>query len=44
LPATPVCWGENALGQLGIGNTVFHGSAPGEMGDALPPVDLGAEF
>jgi alpha-tubulin suppressor-like RCC1 family protein len=38
------CWGSNNIGQLGIGNTVFHGRAPGEMGDALPPVDLGAEF
>ena len=36
------CWGANAQGQLGLGDTVSRGDGPGEMGDALPTVDLGA--
>ncbi|RYZ40035.1 MAG: hypothetical protein EOO72_08795, partial [Myxococcaceae bacterium] len=36
------CWGNNEMGQLGQGDTVTRGSKPGEMGDALPAVDLGA--
>jgi alpha-tubulin suppressor-like RCC1 family protein len=35
------CWGENASGQLGLGDTVDRGSVPGQMGDNLPAVDLG---
>lgn len=36
------CWGENNLGQLGLGNTVARGDQANEMGDNLPAVDLGA--
>jgi alpha-tubulin suppressor-like RCC1 family protein len=35
------CWGHNYYGQLGIGDTGFRGSRPGQMGDNLPTVDLG---
>jgi len=35
------CWGENDHGQLGLGDTERRGDAPGEMGAALPAVDLG---
>ena len=35
------CWGSNDYGQLGLGDTVRRGDDPGEMGDALPHVDLG---
>jgi alpha-tubulin suppressor-like RCC1 family protein len=35
------CWGENAAGALGLGDTKNRGSGAGEMGDALPFVDLG---
>jgi alpha-tubulin suppressor-like RCC1 family protein len=35
------CWGGNAEGQLGLGNTTARGDAPGEMGDALPAADVG---
>jgi hypothetical protein len=34
------CWGVNDAGTLGIGDTTFRGGQPGEMGDALPAVDL----
>lgn len=37
------CWGSNAYGQLGQGDTVNRGDAPGEMGDNLPPIDLGTD-
>src|SRR5215468_1055339 len=30
------CWGYNAFGQLGQGDTVNRGAAPGQMGSALP--------
>ncbi len=36
------CWGDNFVGQLGLGDTQSRGDQPGEMGDALPAVDLGA--
>ncbi len=35
------CWGENGWRQLGLGDTDERGDAPGEMGSALPFVDLG---
>jgi alpha-tubulin suppressor-like RCC1 family protein len=35
------CWGENAYGQLGIGNIERIGDGPDEMGQALIAVDLG---
>lgn len=35
------CWGNNAAGQLGQGDTEDRGDEPGEMGDALPVIDLG---
>jgi alpha-tubulin suppressor-like RCC1 family protein len=34
------CWGDNASGQLGLGDTADRGDGPGEMGDSLPPADL----
>lgn len=36
------CWGHNDFGQLGLGDTEIRGDVPGEMGDNLPFVDLGA--
>jgi alpha-tubulin suppressor-like RCC1 family protein len=35
------CWGENAWGQLGQGDTLNRGDGPGEMGDGLTAVSLG---
>ena len=35
------CWGRNHRGQIGVGDTNPRGDGPGEMGDALPSVDLG---
>jgi alpha-tubulin suppressor-like RCC1 family protein len=35
------CWGRNEDGGLGLGDTETRGDEPGEMGDALPVVDLG---
>jgi alpha-tubulin suppressor-like RCC1 family protein len=35
------CWGYNAYGQLGLGDTAARGDGPGEMGDSLPYVNLG---
>ena len=35
------CWGSNA-GSLGIGDVEDRGDDPFEMGDQLPPVELGA--
>ncbi len=36
------CWGNNAQGQLGLGDVKNRGDDPGEMGDNLPSIDLGA--
>lgn len=36
------CWGQNAYGELGLGDTKNRGDEPGEMGDNLPTIDLGA--
>ncbi|MDI1476820.1 DUF4215 domain-containing protein [Polyangium sp. y55x31] len=35
------CWGANANGQLGVGNSVMYGDGSEEMGDHLPFVRLG---
>jgi hypothetical protein len=35
------CWGQNAFGALGRGDTVTIGDGAGEMGASLPFVDLG---
>ena len=36
------CWGSNAFGQLGRGDSsIFIGKIPGDMGESLPFVDLG---
>lgn len=36
------CWGNNLVGQLGLGDTKARGLDPAQMGDALPFVDLGS--
>jgi uncharacterized repeat protein (TIGR01451 family) len=36
------CWGSNATGQLGLGDTANRGDSAGEMGDSLPAVSLGS--
>ena len=41
--STLKCWGRNEYGQLGLGNTENRGNDPGEMGAALPVVDLGVD-
>jgi alpha-tubulin suppressor-like RCC1 family protein len=40
--STVKCWGANSYGQLGQGDNQRRGDAPGELGDALPAVNLGA--
>jgi alpha-tubulin suppressor-like RCC1 family protein len=35
------CWGGNAAGQLGLGDTTLRGSATNLMGDNLPYVNIG---
>ncbi|NOU31406.1 MAG: hypothetical protein HOO96_26200 [Polyangiaceae bacterium] len=37
------CWGSNQGGGLGLGDQKIYGTLPGNSGDALPPVDLGAK-
>lgn len=39
--STVQCWGYNAQGQLGLGDVRSRGIAPGDMGAALPRVDVG---
>ncbi|HAB57822.1 MAG TPA: hypothetical protein DCE75_07190 [Acidimicrobiaceae bacterium] len=36
------CWGRNATGQLGLGDTNDRGDGADEMGENLPAVDLGS--
>jgi len=36
------CWGRNGSGQLGVGDYDNRGDSPGELGDALPAVNLGS--
>jgi hypothetical protein len=38
------CWGENAHGELGYGDTANRGSLPADMGLNLHAVSLGASF
>lgn len=38
------CWGFNHFGQLGQGDTLERGDDVGDMGDALRPIDLGANL
>ncbi len=40
--ASVKCWGFNASGQLGLGNTSNRGDEPDEMGNNLNSVDLGS--
>ena len=35
------CWGNGGDGRLGYGSTLSRGLSNGEMGDQLPPIDLG---
>lgn len=37
------CWGQNHVGQLGLGDSADRGKSTGQMGDALPAIDLGLE-
>jgi alpha-tubulin suppressor-like RCC1 family protein len=37
------CWGRNAKGQLGLGDTVNCGDQPNQMGTKLPSVDFGED-
>ena len=39
---TAKCWGSGSNGRTGLGNTTTIGDAPGEMGDALPAINLGS--
>lgn len=36
------CFGSNRDGRLGLGDEIFRGWEPEDMGAALPPVDLGS--
>ena len=37
------CWGQNFAGELGLGDADNRGDVPGEMGNALPAIDLGTD-
>jgi alpha-tubulin suppressor-like RCC1 family protein len=39
---TVKCWGYGAVGAIGSGSTASRGDNSGEMGEALPAVDLGS--
>lgn len=36
------CWGANLFGELGLGDLAPRGAQAGEMGDALPAIELGS--
>ncbi len=36
------CWGQNAYGKLGYGDSASRGDQPGEMGNALAALNLGS--
>jgi len=38
------CWGRNADGELGLGDTVQRGSGPNQMGDNLPATVIESSF
>jgi alpha-tubulin suppressor-like RCC1 family protein len=38
------CWGSNLYGELGLGDVEHRGDEPGEMGEALPRVNLGTKI
>ena len=38
------CWGNGASGKLGYGDTTTRGDGPGEMGAALPVVDVPSDL
>jgi len=40
--ATVKCWGMSGYGNLGLGDNVFRGDNDGEMGNALPAVNVGS--
>jgi len=42
ISGTLKCWGQNTTGQLGVGDTTSRGAVFTDLGDNLPPVDLGA--
>ena len=41
---TTVCWGNNSMGELGIGNTNSIGDGNNEMGNKLVAVNLGTSY